>query len=467
MPASVSPYGSAAVLDSAGRVRAAHPEAEPVAAYLAELLGLEVTEAPAAAVQLALDGDLDLGDEGYELVVSADRVHVRAYRPAGLFWGVQTLRQLLPESGGLPAEVPGVHIRDVPRFAWRGLMLDVARHFFGVRDVKRVIDLAALYKINILHLHLTDDQGWRIAVDSWPHLAAVGGRTAVGGGPGGYYTKADYAEIVDYAAGRFITVVPEIDVPGHTNAALVAYPELTCDGQAPPIATGTEVGFSSLCPDKPIVRQFIEEVFGELAAMTPGPYVHLGGDEALSTPPGQYAPFIDRVQKVIHATGKHPVGWQEVASANLVAGAVVQYWNPNAGPAQAVGAVRKGARLIMSPADRAYLDMKYDRTTSLGLDWAGHVEVEDSYGWDPAAVSPEVSEPDVLGVEAALWTETVTTVGEIERMVLPRLPALAEVAWSQRDARDWAGFRTRLAPHALRWEAAGAAYHGSPAIPWP
>lgn len=455
------------MLDPEARVRAAHPEAEPVAAYLAELLGLERTEVPAAAVQLRLDGDPDLGEEGYELVVSADRVDVRAFRPAGLFWGVQTLRQLLPESGRLPAEVPGVRIRDVPRFAWRGLMLDVARHFYGVRDVKRVIDLAALYKINVLHLHLTDDQGWRITVDSWPLLAAVGGRTAVGGHPGGFYTKAGYAEIVDYAASRFVTVVPEIDVPGHTNAALVAYPELTCDGQAPPVATGTEVGFSSLCPNKPIVQQFIEETFGELAVLTPGPYLHLGGDEALSTPPGQYAPFIERVQKVIRTTGKQPVGWQEVASADLVPGAVVQYWNSNVGPAQAVTAVRKGARLIMSPADRAYLDMKYDATTALGLAWAGHVEAEDAYGWDPAAVSPEIAEPDVLGVEAALWTETVTTVGEIERMVLPRLPALAEVAWSQQDARDWAGFRTRLAPHALRWDAAGAAYHRSSAIPWP
>ena len=455
------------MIDSSARVRAGHLDAEPVASYLAGLLGLETTKAPEAAVQLLLDADLELGDEGYELVAGAGRVTIRAYRSAGLFWGVQTLRQLLPATVRLPAEVPGVRIRDVPRFAWRGLMLDVARHFFGVRDVKRVIDLTALYKMNVLHLHLTDDQGWRIAVDSWPDLAVVGGRTAVGGDPGGYYTKADYAEILDYAASRFITVVPEIDVPGHTNAALVAYPELTCDGQAPPIATGTEVGFSSLCPGKPITQQFIEEVFGELAAMTPGPYLHLGGDEALSTPAGQYAPFIERVQKVIQTFGKQPVGWQEVSSADLVSAAVVQYWSPQAGPAQAVAAVRKRARLIMSPADRAYLDMKYDVATGLGLDWAGHVDVQDSYGWDPAEIASEITEPDVLGVEAALWTETVTNVSEIERMLLPRLPALAEVAWSQRDARDWAGFRTRLASQAARWDVSRTAYHRSPIIPWP
>jgi hexosaminidase len=460
-------HGSAALIDSSARVRAAQPGAAPVAAYLAGVLGLEIIDAPEAAVQLVLDGDPDLGDEGYELVAGADRVFLRAYRPGGLFWGAQTLRQLLPADAGVPVEVPGVRIRDVPRFAWRGVMLDVARHFFSVQDVKRVIDLAALYKINVLHLHLTDDQGWRIEVDSWPNLAAVGGLTAVGGGPGGYYTKADYAEIVDYAASRFITVVPEIDVPGHTNAALVAYPALTCDGQAPRIATGTAVGFSSLCTGKPITQQFLEEVFGELAAMTPGPYLHLGGDEAMSTPAERYGPFIERVQKVIQAAGKQPIGWQEIAPAELVPGAVVQYWNTTVGPSQAATAVGKGARLIMSPANRAYLDMKYDRTTGLGLKWAGYVDVPASYGWDPADVSSAITERDVLGVEAALWTETVSTISEIEYMVLPRLPALAEVAWSRRDTREWGGFRRRLSAHASWWDAAGLAFHRSPAVPWP
>lgn len=466
-PASVTLHGSPAVIDSSARVHLGHPEAGSVVAYVARLLGLGTTDAPEAAVHLVLDGEPDLGDEGYELVADAGRILIRAHRPGGLFWAAQTLRQLLPASIRLPAEVPGVRIRDVPRFAWRGLMLDVARHFFSVRDVKWVIDLAALYKINVLHLHLTDDQGWRIEIDSWPDLAGVGGRTAVRGDPGGYYTKADYAEIVDYAASRFITVVPEIDVPGHTNAALVAYPELTCDGVAPPIATGTAVGFSSLCTDKPITQQFLDEVFGEVAALTPGPYLHLGGDEAMSTPAEQYGPFIERAQKVIQAVGKQPVGWQEITTARLVPAAVVQYWNTNVGPEQAAVAVDKGARLIMSPADRAYLDMKYDRASALGLDWAGYVDVPDAYGWEPAEVSSEITEPDVLGIEAALWTETVSRISEVEYMMLPRLPALAEVGWSQRDARDWVGFARRLASHARRWDASGVAYHRSRAIPWP
>ena len=444
-----------------------HRDAEFVATFLAELLGLEVSNTPDAGVRLVLEDEPGLDAEGYELISGPSGVLVRANRPAGLFWGAQTLRQLLPARGGLPAEVAGVRIKDVPRFSWRGLMLDVARHFFGVRDVKRVIDLAALYKLNVLHLHLTDDQGWRIGIGSWPDLAAIGGRTAVGGDPGGYYTTADYAEIVDYAAGRFITVVPEIDVPGHTNAALVAYPELTCDGQAPPVFTGTEVGFSSLCPDKPITRRFVTDVFTELAAMTPGPYLHLGGDEAMSTPPAKYGPFVETVLDVIRAAGKRPVAWQEVATAGLVPEAVVQYWNPNAGPQAVVAAVRGGARVIMSPADRVYLDMKYDAATGLGVDWAGEVDVPDAYGWDPAEIASEIAETDVLGVEAALWTETVATIGEVEYMLLPRLPAIAEVAWSHRAGRHWAGFRTRLAAHGPRWDAMAAAYHRSPDIPWP
>jgi hexosaminidase len=466
-PASVTSLASAVLIAPSAWVCARHPDAEPVAYYVAELLGLEVSNAPEAAVQLVLEAEPDLGDEGYELVAGSGGLLIRGNGPAGLFRGVQTLRQLLPAGGRLPAEVPGVRIRDVPRFAWRGLMLDVARHFFGVRDVKRVVDLAAFYKLNFLHLHLTDDQGWRIAISSWPDLAAVGGRTAVGGDRGGFYTAADYAEIVDYAASRFITVLPEIDVPGHTNAALVAYPELTCHGQAPPVATGFDVGFSSLCPDKPITQRFIEEVFGELAAMTPGPYLHLGGDEAMSTPLDEYGPFVERVQQVIRGAGKLPVGWQEVATARLLPGAVVQYWDSGAGPDHAVAAVRKGARLIMSPADRVYLDMKYDAATGPGLDWAGEVDVPDAYDWDPAEIASGIAEPDVLGIEAALWTETVTTVSEIEYMVLPRLPAIAEVAWSRHATRDWAGFRTRLAAHAPHWDAMGAAYHRSPAIPWP
>jgi hexosaminidase len=420
------------------------------------------------SIGLTLDGGSDLGDEGYVLEVDADQVVLRAHQPAGLFRGVQTLRQLLGAPGPDDARtVPGVRIVDRPTFGWRGIMLDVARHFFSVDTVKHLIDIAAYYKLNVLHLHLTDDQGWRIAIDGWPKLTEVGGQTQVGGGPGGYYTKADYAEIVAYAADRYISVVPEVDVPGHTHAALVSYPDLNCDDQPGEPFTGVKVGFSSLCVDKPITDAFLTEVFAELAEMTPGRYLHIGGDEAQTLTTETYGPFMERVQKIVQATGKEPVGWQECASGLLVPGALVQYWNTRVGPAQAVRAVAKGARVIMSPANHAYLDMKYDEHTELGLKWAGFVDVEDAYRWDPATLVDEITEADVAGVEAALWTETVASRADIERMVLPRLPAIAEVAWSRRERRHWTEFRERLASHCPRWDALGLTYYRSSQIPWP
>jgi hexosaminidase len=416
-------------------------------------------------IACTLDGRADLGDEGYELVVTTDGIALAASQPAGLFRGAQTVKQLAsPAAEGATWTVPGVRIRDVPRFAWRGIMLDVARHFFDVATVKHVIDIAAEYKLNVLHLHLTEDQGWRIEIDSWPRLTTVSGATEVGGGRGGYYTKADYAEIVGYAARRFITVVPEVDVPGHTNAALVAYPELTCDGNPVEPFTGTKVGFSSLCLDKPITDRFLTDVFGELAELTPGPYLHIGGDEAWTLTTDVYAPFMERVQKIVTAAGKRPVGWQEVASSTLVPSAIVQYWHSGTGPAQAVEAVGKGAGLIMSPADHVYLDMKYNAGTHLGLDWAGHVEVRDSYDWDPAAIADGVGDDDIVGVTAPLWTETVTTRADIEYLILPRLPAMAEVAWTPQAGRTWEEFRHRLATQGDRWDAAGRTYYRSPQV---
>ncbi len=235
---------------------------------------------PAGSIVLSASAAASsLGDEGYELTITADGIRVASAKAAGLFYGVQTLRQLLPWSieyqgaGPRPIAVPLATIQDRPRFVWRGAMLDVARHFFTVDDVKRYIDLIALYKMNRLHLHLSDDQGWRIEITSWPNLTAHGGDTEVGGGAGGFYTQAQYADIVKYAHERFITVVPEIDMPSHTNAALASYAELNCDGQAPPLYTGIDVGFSTLCVDKDVTYRFIADVVREIGALTVGPYL--------------------------------------------------------------------------------------------------------------------------------------------------------------------------------------------------
>jgi hexosaminidase len=342
----------------------------------------------------------------------------------------------------------------------------VARHFFSVDEVKRYIDLISQYKINVLHLHLSDDQGWRIVIDSWPRLATVGGSTEVGGGPGGYYTKSDYREIVRSAADRYLTVVPEIDTPGHTNAALASYAELNCNRVAPPLQTGTEVGLSSLCVDKEITYRFLDDVMRELAELTPGAYLHLGGDEAHETSDEDYLTFLERLQPIVARYGKRMIGWEEIAKAPLRPGTLVQHWSTAAGPELARQAVAQGVRLVMSPANHAYLDMKYHPSTPLGLSWAGFVEVRDSYEWDPAALVDGVGETDVAGVESALWSETLETIGDVEFMAFPRLPGLAEIGWSPRGKRSWDEYRLRLAAQGPRWEAQGVNFYRSPQVPW-
>ncbi|MEU8181515.1 beta-N-acetylhexosaminidase [Micromonospora sp. NPDC049047] len=466
-------------------VASADPAALAVAEQLAELLRpatgypLPVTDAaapaPADGIALVLDQTAAaLGPEGYRLDITTTGVRVTAGTATGLFHGVQTLRQLLPAAIESPVPVterwtlPGGTITDAPRFPYRGVMLDVARHFFAVEDVLRVVDHLARYKINHLHLHLTDDQGWRIAVDSWPALSAVGGATEVGGGPGGHYTKADYRRIVSYAADRHVTVVPEIDLPGHTNAALVAYPELAPDKVAPPPYTGTEVGFSYVDPTDERTYDFVSDVLREVAALTPGPWLHIGGDEAFKVKGEVYTGFVERVQRIVADLGKTVVGWHQLAPAGHVDGRVLQWWGTGDGADQVTAdAVRRGARLIVSPGNRAYLDMKYAPDTPIGLDWAGLVDVRTAYDWDPGAHVADVPDTAVLGVEAPLWTETVTSLAEIEFMLLPRLPAIAELGWSPRATHDWSGFRDRLAGHGPRWATAGIAFHRAPEIPWP
>jgi hexosaminidase len=342
-------------------------------------------------------------------------------------------------------------------------MLDVARHFFTADDVKRYIDLMALHKLNRLHLHLSDDQGWRIEIKSWPNLALYGATTEVGGGAGGYYTQAQYSEIVRYAADRFITVVPEIDMPGHTNAALASYAELNCDRVARPLYTGIDVGFSALCVESDVTYEFIDDVVREIAALTPGPYFHVGGDEVKTLSADAYARFIERVQEIVRSHGKRMIGWDEIAAARLPPDAIVQQWRPKTIPGAAVAL---GAKVIMSIADRAYLDMKYDDETPIGLVWAGRISVQASYEWDPATIVPDVPPAALLGVEAPLWSETLADINDVELLAFPRLGASAEIAWTPQAQRSWAEFRERLGAQAARWVALGLNFYRAPEIPW-
>lgn len=496
LPRTVEPRAGAGFTLSADTVvvvATADDQARWIATYLADVIGLAAAPQPprvvaageaipAGAIVLELSGSANAparngstgseSHEGYEVTVTPERVTIRASHPAGLFYGVQSFRQLLPpfieyqavrSNKARPVTAPAVRIVDEPRFGWRGAMLDVSRHFFSVSDVKRYIDLMSLYKLNRLHLHLADDQGWRIEIKSWPNLAAHGGQTQVGGGAGGFYTQEQYVDLVRYAAERFVTIVPEIDMPGHTNAALASYAELNCDGVARPLYTGIEVGFSALCVDKEVTYTFIADVVREIAALTPGAWFHIGGDEVKTLTPEQFVRFIERVQAIVQAQGKRMIGWDEIAPAALLPTSVVQHWRPKTTPADAVA---KGARVIMSVASRAYLDMKYDSSTAIGLSWAGLVDVSTAYDWDPATVADGVPESALLGVEAPLWSETLATIEDVEFMAFPRLIAIAEVGWSRQQARDWNLFKQRLGAHGPRLTALGVNFHRSAQVPW-
>ncbi|MBS1949805.1 MAG: beta-glycosyl hydrolase [Cytophagales bacterium] len=439
-------------------------------------------------ISLQLNPNSQLGEEGYELMVTPEAVKLSAAKPAGLFRGVQTIRQLLPpaaESSSIQSNVtwtlPACAIRDFPNYAWRGFMLDVGRHFFGVDEVKRLLDEMAYYKMNVFHWGLSNDQGWRIEIKSWPKLTEVGGSTQVGGGKGGFYTQEQYKDVVKYAAERYITVVPEIDMPGHTNAALASYPELNCSEQTirltpgnevkrkvPGLYTGIEVGFSTLCTSKESTYKFIDDVVRELAEMTPGSYLHIGGDESRATKKEDYILFINKVQQIVTSHGKKVIGWDEVALATLQPSMLAQVW---ANAANGKKAVEQGAKVILSPAKKMYLDMSYDSTSKLGLHWAAYVEVDSAYAWEPSTLLNGISRENILGIESALWTETIQTRSDIDYMVFPRLAGHAEIGWSattdeKTGSRNWEEYKIRLANHAPRFKARGIQFYESKLVPW-
>jgi hexosaminidase len=488
-PASASQTpGKQFALGSGTSLYAASAAAEPVADYLAGLLRPAtgyalpvVTTAPSGpAIELTLSGaPAVVGDEGYRLTVDPDKIELSARTAAGLFEGVQSLRQLLPGRIESPKAVPGVSwavpagtVTDYPRFAYRGASLDVARHFFDVADVERYIDDIARYKIDYLHLHLTDDQGWRLAIDGYPALTGVGAATEVGRGTGGYYTQAQYKQIVAYAAARYITVIPEIDMPGHVNAAESAYGDLTCDGKAPAPYTGTGTGFSTLCTNSPAVKTFAAAVLEQLAALTPGSYIDIGGDEAKSTPAADYASFMTWAAAQVRADGKTPMGWDAITDAQTGSTAqaptVAEYWEVIASPTPAfTAAAAAGTKVVLAPANHAYLDQKYEDDTVLGLEWAGPVSLAQSYEWDPSTYLLGVPSSAVYGVEATMFGETLTTVSDLEYLAFPRLPAVAELGWSQPSAHHLGAFEKRLAAQAKYWDAAGINFYASPDVDWP
>jgi hexosaminidase len=476
-------------------------------------VGARVAGRDGATIELSTRGGAELGQEGYTLTAEDRRVRVTAHTAEGLFRGVMTLRQLLPaavESGARAATewtVPAVHISDAPRYAYRIAMLDVARRFYEVGDVKRFIDHMAAYKFNTLHLHLTDDQGWRLSVDARPELTRTGASTQSGWRPGTggpwFYTKDQYAEIVDYAADRFIDVVPEVDGPGHTTAAKASLPEVNCDGRAPAPYSGFDVGLPPVCllpHGRPAVQDYLEDVLTEASEQSSGDIVHIGGDEVPSITTEQMDWYVRTAGSVVTGQGKRVMGWHQIGEGTLPPGSLLQWWadggdqasigtsNETEGVRHLRAGLAQGAQVIASPADRAYLDMKYDASNPYGLRWAGLVNLRKAYEWDPLSVtsSPDgsvrlVGEEQVAGVEAALWADRAyrgssslpTSLDQFvppsvyaDFMTFPRLPAIAEVGWSAAEGKSYGDFERRVIAHGERWDAAGIGYYRAPDVPW-
>jgi len=504
---------------------AASPQAVPVAqdlaGYLRPATGYRLPVVPGdggrGAITLvlgqqgAVPGDPD--GEGYRLSVTPDGVTLAAVTAYGLYNGIQTIRQLLPVWIDSPSALPGpwtmpaVQVTDHPRYTYRGVMLDIARHYESPAAVEQFIAQAAAFKINVFHLHLSDDQGFRIAINGFPDLTAIGGEGSVGTDgrtedPGGYWTQADYKAVVADAQAHFMTLIPEVDSPGHNNAIIMSEyndvgnpllngdpQNINCSANKPPVWDYTEdVGYSALCPDSQNTWTIMTAIIRQLDAMTPGPYHDLGGDEVPATvlSQSQYADFINEEAGIIQAGGKTVMGWADIAGpgTEIKTPAVAEYWNPASGsqPGSETGteAVAKGMQVVMAPANHTYLDQQYVVNSAgsvpptLGQNWACNsgCDVDQFYNWDPGSYVTGVTDRNVIGVEGAMWGETTPNLSDVDYMTFPRLPALAEVAWSPKANRDstsspaYLDFVSRLATQGGRFLAAGQNFYPSTEVPW-
>jgi len=459
----------------------------------------------------------ELGPEGYELDVTAEQILIKATTQAGLFYGAQTLLQLLPpaifEAGKVTNagwEIPFLaQIEDQPRFPWRGFMLDCSRHFFSKEEVKRVLDDMALHKLNTFHWHLTDDQGWRIEIKKYPKLTGVGAwrdrslitppgnegnrqtnhvhpawdvapPTAFGheGRYGGFYSQDDVREIVAYAASRHITVVPEIEMPGHAIAALAAYPELSCDAGSYSVNANAGVNKGVFCIGDDAVMTFLDNVLLEMFDLFPGKYIHVGGDEVNAAVKkatwGQSAAcqarmkteglktldelqgwFTGRIGKFVSEHGKTMIGWTEIAEGPIPPNAVVMDWQGGA-----LAAATNGHDVVMSPTKYCYFDYYQSLDTAMEPPgFGGYVPLDRVYSFEPVPANlPAEFQTHILGAQANLWTEYVPSLAHVEYMMFPRLCALAEVDWSPKAARDLDDFNARLQIHEQRLDALGVMY---------
>jgi len=454
------------------------------------------------------NANTNLGPEGYELSVTARSVVIRAPTQAGLFYGVQTLFQLLPpeifstnRAPRMSWLIPCVQIEDWPRFQWRGLLFDVSRHFFNKSEVKTVLDEMALHKLNIFHWHLTDDHGWRIEIKKYPKLTEIGAwrpsagfgfdpKSSIAYGPdgryGGFYTQKDIREVVKYAAARHITIVPEIEMPGHATAALAAYPQFSCTGGPfePIMTAGIFNGIFD--PSKEETFQFLADVLTEVAQLFPGQYIHIGGDEVpketwknsascqalikregLKNEEELQSWFTRRIEKIVNSRGHSMIGWSEILQGGLATNAAVMDWIGGAKEAASAGHY-----VVMTPTAYCYFDF-YQSTNKAAepeaADWGGPLALNQMYAFDPMPTNiPPQLQSYILGAQGNLWTERIPNLKHAEYMLFPRACALAEVTWSARDSRDWNDFMRRLQIHVRRFNELNVNYrHAAVETPEP
>jgi hexosaminidase len=447
----------------------------------------------------AQDSDTRLGPEGYEVAVTPDQIAIRAPGSAGLFYGTQSLLELLPPQIFSKEKLPGrnwnipcARIRDRPRFRWRGLMLDVSRHFFPPSEIKQLLDVMALHKLNVFHWHLTDDQGWRIEIKKYPRLTEIGAwRKGIGfnldpksstsydsqGRYGGYYTQADVRDLIAYAQARFITILPEIELPGHASAALAAYPEFSCSGGPYTTDMSEAVCSGVFCAGKEDTFEFLQNILIEVMNLFPGQLIHTGGDEVsrvnwrncplcrgrvaregLEDDSELQRYFIKRIEQFVNAHGKRLIGWSEIWNNKLARSTALMDWIGGG-----VDAVQAGHDAVMSPEEFCYLDFYQSKNRSTEPPAAGaYLPLDKVYGFEPilANISPQ-EQAHILGAQANVWTEYMPSFAHVEYMVFPRLSALAEVVWSPRTSRKWPDFTRRLLVQEQRLDQLGVKYRPS------
>ncbi|SKA12201.1 beta-N-acetylhexosaminidase [Sediminibacterium ginsengisoli] len=431
----------------------------------------------------------------YRLDVSNDAIYIAGDNGEGCFYGVQTLIQLLPFRKGPQLAVPAVAITDKPRFAYRGMHLDVSRHFFPVSFIKKYIDFIAMYKMNSFHWHLTDDQGWRIEIKKYPRLTQVGGYrngTIIGRYPGkgndgirygGYYTQEEIKEVVKYAADRYITVLPEIEMPGHASAAIAAYPQLSCfpeEATRHPSQTawnGDSTGkkvqqswgvFPDVFAPTEYTFEFLQNVLDEVIQLFPGKYIHIGGDECpkdnwkrsafcqqlikekgLKDEHGLQSYFIRRIEQYLNKKGRQIIGWDEILEGGLAPNATVMSWRGEKG---GIEAARQQHQVIMTPGGWMYFDHTQDKNED-SVTIGGYTTIQKVYSYEP--VPKELNEAEsnyILGAQANLWTEYIKNTAKVEYMIFPRMSALSEVLWSRKEKRSWPDFEKRLGNEFSRYD---------------